>query len=138
MPREDRIKAAVVQALLKAGWTITADPFTPEYEGTEVFADLAAERLLAAEKGTERILVEIKSFLGPSKIHGFETALGQYLLYRGVLSLVDPGRKTYLAVSEQGYQRVFGLKLVQTIAQQHRLAVLVVNLDQVEVTQWIN
>jgi len=36
--------------LIKDGWTITADPYKIEYEGIEVFADLAAERILAAER----------------------------------------------------------------------------------------
>ena len=39
-------------------------------------ADLAADRVIAAERGTERIVVEIKSFLSPSLIHELQMALG--------------------------------------------------------------
>ncbi len=43
--------------------------------------DLGAERLIAAQKQDERIAVEIKSFIAPSAIYEFHTALGQSLNY---------------------------------------------------------
>jgi hypothetical protein len=43
--------------------------------------DLAAERLIAADRDGEKIAVEIKSFLNPSAIADFHQALGQFLSY---------------------------------------------------------
>jgi hypothetical protein len=38
--------------------------------------DLMAEKLILAERSTEKIAVEVKSFLSPSAISEFHTALG--------------------------------------------------------------
>ena len=58
--------------------------------------DLGAERLLAAEKGEEKIAVEIKSFRGASDIHDLEVAVGQYVLYRSLLTRFEPDRRLFL------------------------------------------
>ena len=50
MPARDTYHFVVRTALEKDGWTITDDPFTLEFDQTNVFADLAAEKLLSAEK----------------------------------------------------------------------------------------
>jgi hypothetical protein len=78
---KDIIHDAVKKALVKDGWTITADPFTIKYEDATLFADLAAERVIAAEKAEQKIIIEIKSFAGPSAMQEFEGALGQYQTY---------------------------------------------------------
>src|SRR5262249_29839274 len=98
MPAQDRIHNSVRNALIKDGWTITHDPFTIQYEDVELFADLAAERPLAAERSERRIVVEIKSFLGPSLQRDWQVALGQYMIYRDLLSEVAPERELFLAV----------------------------------------
>lgn len=58
MPRRDIIHEAVKNALVKDGWTITDNPLFLEYGTEDMYVDLGAERLLAAERGTERIAVE--------------------------------------------------------------------------------
>lgn len=90
MPRRDAYHDAVKNALIKDGWTITHDPLTLPFGSHKLFVDLGAERLLAAERGSERIAVEVKTFAGPSEVTDMEQALGQYLLYRSVLSRSDP------------------------------------------------
>ena len=55
-------------ALEKDGWTITHDPYTLTFGGRDVFVDVGAERLIAAEKGIEKIAAEIKTFRGTSDI----------------------------------------------------------------------
>jgi hypothetical protein len=77
MPAKDTYHDAVRTALIRDGWTITHDPFTISFGNTDVYADLGAERPLAAEKADERIAVEVKSFLGASGLRDFELALGQ-------------------------------------------------------------
>src|SRR5260370_40737702 len=98
MPAPDIIHNAVKNALIKDGWTITADPYTIEYKEITPFADLGAERPIAAERAGRKIVVEIKSFLNPSRIRDLELALGQYDLYRGYLELTAPEHELYLAV----------------------------------------
>jgi XisH protein len=43
--------------------------------------DLGAERLIAAENQSFKIVVEVKSFVGQSDVKDLEQALGQYILY---------------------------------------------------------
>ncbi|MBO0937633.1 hypothetical protein J2I47_13835 [Fibrella sp. HMF5335] len=49
--------------------------------GLRLEIDLAAEQVLAAERGKEQIAVEIKSFLSKSKLNDFYEAKGQYDVY---------------------------------------------------------
>lgn len=100
MPAKDVYHHAVIHALIKDGWTITHDPYTMAFGQKDVFVDLGAERLLAAEKGHEKIAVEIKSFRGSSDIRDLEDALGQYVFYRSLMHRFEPGRKLFLAVPE--------------------------------------
>jgi XisH protein len=98
MPALDRHHVAVRNALIKDGWTVTADPLTLRVGVDRVHIDLAAERMLIAERGARKIAVEIKTFSGASKIADLEEALGQYVLYRMVLRRAEPDRDLYLAV----------------------------------------
>ncbi len=68
----------VRNALEKEGWTIKNDPFILKMGGLRMEIDLAAEKTIIAQKGTENIAVEIKSFLGKSKLNDFYEAKGQY------------------------------------------------------------
>lgn len=67
MPARDIFHDAVRTALEKDGWVITADPLILVVGIRSVFVDLGAEKLIAAERGTEKIAVEIKSFLAPGE-----------------------------------------------------------------------
>jgi hypothetical protein len=56
VPTRDMIHEAVKNALIKDGWTITADPYIIEYEDVILFADLGAERPMAAERAGRKIV----------------------------------------------------------------------------------
>jgi len=71
MPAQDQIAEAVKRALVKDGWTITADPYIIKFEDATLQADLAAEPAVAAEQGDRKVVIEVKSFLGPSAFHDF-------------------------------------------------------------------
>ena len=62
MSAKDLYHNNVRNALVKAGWTITHDPYTMTFGQKDAFVDLGAERMIGAEKGSEKIAVEIKSF----------------------------------------------------------------------------
>lgn len=138
MPANDAIYVPVKNALIKDGWTIVDDPLTIVYKETTLFADVAAERALAAERGTERIVVEIKSFLGASLIHDLEQALGQYGLYRTFLKKTEPNSILYMAVGTPIYSTFFQRESIQDAMNDHHVKMLVVDLTSEEVTQWIN
>ena len=138
MPGRDAIHDAVKNALMKDGWTITADPYVIDYEDLSLFVDLAAEQTLAAEKNGRKIALEIKSFLGRSEVREFETALGQYQLYRGLLEVTDPARTLFLAVSETTYQDFFQRAAIQLILKRFQVALVLVNVENEEIVRWIN
>ena len=137
MAKLDTIHDTVKNALIKDGWTITDDPYIIEYEEITLYADLAAERVIAAEREGRKIVVEIKSFISPSRTQDFKLALGQYNLSLGLLEVTAPDRKLYLAVSDHTYSNYFRQKAVQMIAERYQLALLVVNLEREEVVTWI-
>ena len=65
---------------------------------------MGAERLLIAQKESQKIAVEIKSFVGLSLITDFYHALGQYQLYLLALKSQFPDWKLYLAMPDETYQ----------------------------------
>ncbi len=101
-----------------------------------MFADLAAERPIAAERAGRKIVVEIKSFTGRSPMRDFEQALGQYLVYKRWLALTEADRKLYLAISEPVYDRLFSRQAIRVIVESEGLNLLVVNLQREEVIVW--
>jgi hypothetical protein len=137
MPASDLIHDAVKAALVKDGWTITDDPFLIAFEDVTLYADLAAERTLAARRAERRIVVEIKSFLGPSLYYDWEQALGQYEVYRRLLQVTDPERELFLAVAAPVFHDFFQRKSVQTVVALAQVKMVVIRLDIEEVEQWI-
>ena len=76
MPAKDIYHDTVKLALQKDGWTITHDPLPLQIGKKRLSADLCAERLISAERGIHRIVVEVKSFVGRSDVKDLEQALG--------------------------------------------------------------
>ncbi len=110
MAAKDIFHDAVKTALQKDGWAITDDPLHLRLSGViDLYIDLGAEKLLAAEKEGQKIAVEIKSFLGASAISDFHHALGQFTNYRYALEDTEPDRTLYLAIPLDIYDEFFTL-----------------------------
>lgn len=107
MPTRDRYHENVKNALIKDGWTITDEPLHLKYGKRDLYVDLGAERLLAAEKDDQKIAVEIKTFGSASKMTDLEQAVGQYLAYLFVLHRIEPDRALYLAVHDEVFADLF-------------------------------
>ena len=138
MPAKDIYHDVVKAALIKDGWTITADPYRIRYEDAELFADLAAEKPIAAQRNKQKIIVEVKSFLSPSPMRDFQTALGQYILYRNLINLTEPEYRVYLAIKDSIYEKFFKRKSIQVVREQNNVFIIVVDMDQEKIIQWIN
>ena len=136
MPRKDSIHDAVKNALIKDGWTITADPYTIRYERMRLYADLEAEHSIIAERAGSRIVVEIKSFPGQSRFKDFQDAVGQYVVYRAFLRQINPDYRLLLAVSDRIYDRFLTRSEVQVVVEDVDLGFLVVSLDREEIIRW--
>ncbi len=137
MPAKDRYHDCVKRALVKEGWTITHDPLRLSWGGKDMFVDLGAERLLAAEKAGQRIAVEVKSFLGQSEMDDLEKALGQFVLYRAVLDKREPDRILYLAVTQEVFRDIFEQPLGQLLVENNVARVLAFNPQLEVIIQWM-
>lgn len=136
MPARDIFHHAVRVALQKQGWTITHDPLPVPYGGIDLYIDLGAERMLAAERGDERIAIEIKSFITSSLVSEFHAALGQFLNYRLVLEEQDPARVLFLAIPFDTYNTFFIQPFPQLAIQRHQVKLIVYDAEREEITQW--
>jgi hypothetical protein len=97
---------------------------------------LGAEKIIGAEKGEEKIAVEIKSFISSSNISEFHTALGQFLNYRLALKDQQPNRFLYLAVPLGAYQAFFNLPFVETAIEYFQLSLVVYDPNHEVIVTW--
>jgi XisH protein len=138
MPAKDIFHDPFKTALLKDGWKVTHDPFNLKIGKKDLFIDLGAEKLLAAEKDTQKIAVEIKSFVSPSEIKDLEIALGQYVLYQNVLMRTEPERILYLAIRESTFIKLFEQEIGQILLENQIIKVLTFNPETEEIQRWID
>jgi hypothetical protein len=136
MSTRDLFHQAVRTALEKQQWLITHDPLELQFEGSKVKIDLGAERLIAAEKGEERIAVEIKSFASNSAVSEFHTALGQFLNYQIMLEETESQRVLYLAVPEETYISFFQTRLARIAVERHKVKMIVYNPVKEVIVKW--
>jgi hypothetical protein len=134
----DLFHTIVKDALIKEGWQITHDPFPVDYGDVQMQIDLGAERLIAATKDQEKIAVEVKSFVNPSAISEFHTAVGQYLNYRRALRSQEPNRILYLAVPSQTYDDFFRLRFIQEGVEEYQICLIVYEVEDRSILQWIS
>ncbi len=137
MPARDKVHDIVKNALIKDGWTITDDPLTLKFGNTELYVDLGAEKVLAAEKEGQKIAVEIKSFLGKSIIAEAQDAIGQFIMYREVLSDYESDRTLFLAISEDVLENEFSDVLRNLLLERLKIKILVFNIETEEITKWL-
>jgi len=124
-------------ALEKDGWTITHDPFPLQIGKKRLSADLGAERLISAEKELQKIVVEVKSFVGQSDVKDLQQALGQYVLYHQILNEMEIKRVLYLAVSLPTFNSVFSIELGQILLKNQIVRLIVFDDESEVIVQWI-
>lgn len=127
---------AVREGLKKDGWRVTHEHMQLQVGGVEMYVDLAAEPLIAAEKEDQKIAVEVKSFIQVSDIHEFHLAIGQYRNYLLALSIRDPERVLYLAVTEEAFNRFFTLQFVQQALAFNSVHFLVYDTQEEKIVLW--
>lgn len=137
MPAKDIFHDLVVRILAQDGWRITHDPYRISVGRKNLFVDLGAEKVIAAEREGKRIAVEIKSFEGPSEIHDLEEALGQYLLYAPFLRAQEADRQLYLGIPGEVFQNVFEEPIGRGLLNEYVLRLLVFDPTKEVILQWI-
>jgi XisH protein len=134
---KDRFHNIVRNALEKEGWKITDDPYEINVDDVDFEIDLAAEELLVAEREGRKIAVEIKSFISPSNVSEFHTALGQFLNYRDALEKFEPERLLYLAVRLPIYETFFQRKFIISAVAKYQLRLMIYDVEREVISQWL-
>ncbi len=137
MPAKDIYHDAVKQALIKAGWTITHDPLILKWGLKDLYVDLGAERLVAAEKEGRTIAVEVKSFVSQSEVADLENAVGQFVLYHDIMARTEPDRELYLAVRAAVFESIFEEPIGQVLLENQRLKLVVFDPQTEVIVKWI-
>jgi hypothetical protein len=137
MPAKNIYHDAVVDALKADGWTITDDPLRITVGVRRLYVGLGAERTpLGAEKGDQRIAVEVQSFLGDSDIENLQHAVGQYAMYRVLLARTEPERTLYLAIPGDVYSGILSEQVGQIVIADLGIRLLVFDGTTRRITQW--
>jgi len=137
MGRADFYREHVRKALEKDGWRITHDPLGTPFDGTEIEIDFGAERILIATKELETIAVEVKNFLHPKeKMNELNRLIGQYTNYLESFAVHDPNRKTYVAVTEEAYLRVFCMPMMAANVKRLNMHFIIFNPYTCKIISW--
>jgi hypothetical protein len=137
MPAKDKVHDIVKNALINDGWIITHDPFSMKLGSADLFVDLGAEKLIAAEKGSAKIAVEVKSFLGKSIISETQDAIGQFLMYQVVMSEFEVSRVLYLAIEEEIFDNAFSDALKTLLLEKLHIKLLIFRASEEGIVKWL-
>ncbi|MGC1310322.1 MAG: element excision factor XisH family protein [Phormidesmis sp.] len=138
MSAKDLFHDLVKTSLTEEGWRVTHDPYRIDLGFTDLYIDLGAERLIAAERDQEKIAVEVKSFLAPSTMSEFHVAIGQFINYRLALEDKEPDRRLYLAVPTDIYKRFFSYPFIQKSVDRNQISLIVYDTTTPRIVQWKN
>ena len=131
MSRRDTYHDVVKRALIREGWTISHDPYFL-HSDPKLSIDLGGQRTIAAERGYEKIAVEIKSFVADSQVVELEKAVGQYGIYQELLQIQEPDRKLYLAVPIDAFENIFSRQVGQIAIKKFSLKLIVFSFTEEE------
>ena len=100
--------------------------------------DLGAEKMLGAERGLKKIAVEVKSFVQPSIVYDFHTALGQYMNYLIGLRRQEADRILYLAIPLHASRAFEGLAMILEAIEIYQIRLIVYDSDTKTILSWKN
>jgi hypothetical protein len=137
MPAKDIYHDNCKNALIRDDWIITHDPLRIQWGTRDMYIDLGAEQLMAAERGGRKIAVEVKSFVGSSEIEDLKLALGQYVLYRNVLGQIESDRDLYLAIRRPIFRELFEEPIGQLLIENEKLKLIVFDAVTEAIVKWV-
>ena len=133
----DIFHTLVKEALQKEGWIITHDPYSlhSRKEGG-LQTDLGAEKIITAEKESKRIAVEVKSFVHISILHDFLLAVGQYYVYKKILSNSDSERILYVALPDFVHDKILTFDWAVEVIHDLQMKFILYETNQKTITEW--
>lgn len=138
MAAKDIFHDTVKRALVKEEWQITHDPLTVKLTNRNIFIDLGAEKIIAAERENRKIAVEVKSFVGLSLLTDFCDALGKYQLYFMAMKRRIPDRTLYLAMPDESYRMLANDDMFLEILNELGIKFILFDPINEKITSWIN
>ncbi len=135
---KDKFHNEVRFALEKEGWKITDDPLYVKIGQIPMHIDLGAEKLIGAERNGEKIAIEIKTFGNSSFITAMHEAVGQYIIYREALAIINSDRTLYLAMPDDLYNYYKDEPLIERVFSVYNFKIIVYQSDNQSITTWIN
>lgn len=133
----DSCEPEVIAALEKQGWRVKAKPVYLRTGERYVAADLALARR-HDDREEYIIVVEVKCFADDSRdLHEFYAAMGQYQTYENLLQHEPWQAPIYLALPDEAYDRLHHIYDVAHLFELHRINLVIINLETVEVVRWI-
>ena len=136
MPRPDNCHVQVSQALIKDGWSVAhKSVFLTDKYRNDVYIDIDATH---ASNGTQsrQIFVEVKCFALPKETAEFHRAIGQYVIYRGVIQRAAIPAALYLAVPAASFDKYFNSYMLDVMAN-NMVKLLKIDMEQERILQWI-
>lgn len=127
----------VKHLLEEDGWVVTHDPLTIRGLTRKIHIDFGAEKIIAAERGEQKIAVEVKSFLGPSLLNDFYDAIGKYELYWDALNQNDPSRILFIALPIGAFEELVLEPFIQNTMRRLGIKLLVFNAELEKIEQWL-
>jgi hypothetical protein len=136
---KDIYHKAVIEALLKDGWIITHDPLVLNHKnlGAKLEIDLGLEKVIIANKESQKIAVEVKSFLKASMVSEFHSVLGQYLNYLVGLEVVGSDRVLFIAIPLKIYEKLHKLGLFALSTKRFSVNIVVFDTDNNSISEWV-
>ncbi len=135
MPVLDSCHAQVIRALQKDGWNAQFPPEVLRLEARRIVIDIRAARQINGHS-EQIIFVEVKCFAETGiPTRDLYAAIGQYLVYRTVLSQLHMPLPVLLAVPEDAYAALFDSTIQQVVAD-NDIKLIVVDLKREVIVQW--
>jgi hypothetical protein len=136
MPRLDNCHQHVSNALAKDGWIIARKSvFLTDRYKNDAFIDIDATRPTNGTQ-SQQIYVEVKCFDFPKDTAEFHRAIGQYIVYRGIMRRAGLPATLFLAVPSRSFDKYFNPFMLEIVAQ-NGVNLLVVDMETEDVLQWI-
>ena len=136
MSAQDKFLDAVLNALVKDGWTITATEVRLPFDSNNSYVDFLAEQTVTAEREGREIAVEVKTFAGKSVMSELEKALGQFLIYRTGLSFAKMEHELYLAAPVE-MQDFFKRPAATQLRKGIGIKILIYHPQREEIIEWL-
>jgi hypothetical protein len=136
MPALDHCHPQIVRALEKDGWAVDSLPVTLSNELRSFVVDIRATRQTNGARQTI-LLAEVKCFAGrDATTTELYVAIGQYMMYRAMLSELRQNIPLVLAVPEQVFAHIFDSVALKAIAD-GRISMIVVDLTSERIVRWL-